>query len=856
MSFPDTVATLFRHFKFDHHFYRDHHVDLNGLSPPQLYKHFLLYGWREKRICNHAQALRILVARHGPLPNDFSWSGYRAANPDLAMSLEQESQLKLHYLQFGRAEGRGYLDIEGNFRCEDRERKPFLHTNELVKADGIVPARRPVNEYDFAIATPFGFTPAKRERRIAVVIHCFYPDVMPFLLEKLQLLPCDADLFLSTNAHEKKAEIENICAGWRGGLEVRIFPNRGRDVAPKFFGFADVYQRYEIFLHLHTKKSPHGGNVLANWRDYLVESLIGSREIAESILSLFDDPKTGVIFPQHMYEIRGSLNWGYDYDIARALLRKAGVALSKNLPLEFPSGSMFWGRSAAIRPLLDLNLGFDDFPVEAGQIDGTLAHAIERTILMFAESSGHEWLKVARRDLYPLQHTLLEVRSSDDIRQARLKVFRPCLCGVDASARPAALGIEETRPLLSYPSRNSRPRLNLLVPSVNPGHTLLERALAVFSSIADALGTDFDRRIVATDVKIEAEGLSSLPNYTLAPFEPTLDETPYALVDAHERSDGLGRLDLRENDIFLATTWWTADFAAQLETNRARAFGMDLPFVFLIQDDESHLHGSGTKYALAAATYASDKGIRAIIDSEELYATLLRKHRFISVCCIPYQLDQAIEERLSPKPRERTILVYGKPSVARNAFELICDALFIWQQQDPVRASRWRIIFAGEQFTPALAEPVQNFEVAGKLPLEDYAALLNTASVGVSIMLSPHPSYPSLEMIEAGLVTVVNDYAEKTLSKRNPDVISLSRLNGESLASAVEDAVGRAEKMIGRVASRGKVARRPLRWGAAFDAAHMAGLLRGDLTSGQKNSRPPHRRTSWWRPRRALSWLK
>ena len=366
-----------------------------------------------------------------------------------------------------------------------------------------------------------------------------------------------------------------------------------------------------------------------------------------------------------MCEIRGSLNWGYDYDIARALLRKAGVALSKNLPLEFPSGSMFWGRSAAIRPLLDLNLGFEDFPVEAGQIDGTLAHAIERTILMFAESSGHEWLKVARRDLYPLQHTLLEVRSSDDIRQARLKVFRPCLCGVDASARPTALGIEETRPLLSYPSRNSRPRLNLLVPSVNPGHTLLERALAVFSSIADALGTDFDRRIVATDVKIEAEGLSSLPNYTLAPFEPTLDETPCALVDAHERSDGLGRLDLRENDIFLATTWWTADFA--------------------------------------------------------------------------------------------------------------------------------------------------------------------------------------------GLVTVVNDYAEKTLSKRNPDVISLSRLNGELLASAVEDAVGRAEKMIGRVASRGKVARRPLRWGAAFEAAHMAGLLRGDLTSGQKNSRPPHRRISWWRPRRALS---
>ena len=109
---------------------------------------------------------------------------------------------------------------------------------------------------------------------------------------------------------------------------------------------------------------------------------------------------------------------------------------------------MFWGRSAAIRPLLDLDLRFEDFAVEFGQIDGTLAHAVERTIFMFAERSGHEWLKVARRDLYPLQQTILDVNSMDDIRKARLKVFRPCLCGADASVRPAALGIQETRPLL------------------------------------------------------------------------------------------------------------------------------------------------------------------------------------------------------------------------------------------------------------------------------------------------------------------------------------------------------------------------------------------------------------------------
>ena len=44
-----------------------------------------------------------------------------------------------------------------------------------------------------------------------------------------------------------------------------------------------------------------------------------------------------------------AMNWGYDYDLARGLMDRIGVGIDKNHVLEFPSGSMFWGRSAAIR---------------------------------------------------------------------------------------------------------------------------------------------------------------------------------------------------------------------------------------------------------------------------------------------------------------------------------------------------------------------------------------------------------------------------------------------------------------------------------------------------------------------------
>ena len=236
----------------------------------------------------------------------------------------------------------------------------YHYTYELTKPDGVVPARRPVNEMDYALEVPFAFDaqPA-RERAIAVVAHCFYPEVLPELLIKIENIPGAVDLFLSIDEESKKQEIERHVAQWaKGAVDIRILPNRGRDIAAKFVGFGDIYQRYELFLHLHTKKSPHGGTPLERWRDYLIDNILGSPEIVRSILCLFDDEKIGVVFPQHLFEIRGIINWGYNYDKARGLLAKLGVKLNKNLVLEFPSGSMFWGRCAAIKPLLDLGLDY------------------------------------------------------------------------------------------------------------------------------------------------------------------------------------------------------------------------------------------------------------------------------------------------------------------------------------------------------------------------------------------------------------------------------------------------------------------------------------------------------------------
>ena len=274
---------------------------------------------------------------------------------------------------------------------------------------------RPI-EADYSVEVPFGYTAPKPavDLGLAVVCHLYHDDLASEFVHYLSNIPIPFDTFISTDTLAKKANIERQLLGRRAGrVEVRLAQNRGRDIAPKLITFRDLYEQYEFVLHLHSKSSRHAGE-LVHWRGFLLESLLGSEEVVESIFAAFVRyPDLGLVSAQHFEPIRHAINWTANFAHARALAARMGITLSPNRVLDFPGGSMFWARSAALRPLLDLELSFEDFDPEEQQVDGTLAHAIERLFFFACERAGFKWIKVAQRDLFLHTPAIVPIESAE-----------------------------------------------------------------------------------------------------------------------------------------------------------------------------------------------------------------------------------------------------------------------------------------------------------------------------------------------------------------------------------------------------------------------------------------------------------
>lgn len=249
------------------------------------------------------------------------------------------------------------------------------------------------------------FSPEGKLLSIGVQIHFYYPDLFDEVVYFLKSIPYRFSLYVSVIKGEdvvkwqEKFELHIPNAS----VTVRSFENRGRDISSFVAGFNEELAQHEYICHLHTKRSLHNSNK-ADWRRQLFVNLLGSANIVATIFKMFEENKhLGLVFPEFHHSLLGQISWGTNFEVSSKLALKLGLKISSDELVTFPAGSMFWARTSALMPLLKSGIKYSDFPEEAKQVDGTLAHAVERMLGEIVVQNGYHILQTKSEK----QHSLI-----------------------------------------------------------------------------------------------------------------------------------------------------------------------------------------------------------------------------------------------------------------------------------------------------------------------------------------------------------------------------------------------------------------------------------------------------------------
>jgi hypothetical protein len=336
------------------------------------------------------------------------------------------------------------------------------------------------------------------------------------------------------------------------------------------------------------------------------------------------------------------------------------------------------------------------------------------------------------------------------------------------------------------PDQDRRPRLSLVMPSIDPAWAFggVTTAIDIFFELCHRTGAQ--ARIITDGMADDAVVARRAAKFGL---------TPEYLVDVG-RPGYSGEIPVRATDIFLTYNWWTTVNIRPLLDGQVQHFGgARLPFIYLLQDYEPSFYEFSSTHMLARMALEQDRPCWGVYNSSQLHDFFVAQgHGQDRDYVFEPKLNASLRPALDagPTPKSKRILVYGRPTIQRNCFPALEKGLRLWAETHPEFAD-WDVVSAGITHKPIQLGANRAVRSVGMLPLDGYADLLRTTAVGLSLMSSPHPSYPPLEMAHFGLLTITNRYANKDLSSAHDNFVSIADIDARTIADALAESCRRFE---------------------------------------------------------------
>ncbi len=305
-----------------------------------------------------------------------------------------------------------------------------------------------------------------------------------------------------------------------------------------------------------------------------------------------------------------------------------------------------------------------------------------------------------------------------------------------------------SQPLRVYSAPHHGPRITIVTDSISSGHLYggVGTAIILGTLLAQRLGADL-RLVTRVDPPtavnigsvLDTHGISCAQNIellysSLAPGGHDIPASPY--------------------DLFLTTSWWST--RAALDTVHPDRI------VYLLQEDERMFYPAGDDQ-LCCTEILSNPLLLYVVNSklllDHLHSTGMAPGGVAFEPAFPHSTYYA--ESRSQSRGQREFFFYARPHNVRNLFWRGAEAIGSAIEQGVFDAETWNFYFVGRDIPELVLPRGIRPRIVQNLPWPEYAALVRRIDVGLSLMYTPHPSYPPLDLAASGAVVVTNRFGPK-----------------------------------------------------------------------------------------------